>query len=76
MQKQSRIVTRMRLAVCPFSISMFQMPVMPKYLFSKHLQRLPVHYRPLPGVNVYRLSNGWFVWHFPSGRRQLAALPF
>jgi hypothetical protein len=31
----------------------------------------------LPGVRVFHLASvGWFLWVFPSGRRQLCALPF
>jgi hypothetical protein len=77
MQKQLRIITSRRLAVCPFSSSSFPVPVVPCVVFSKHLQRLPVHHRPLAGVKVYHLASiGWYVWCYPSGRRQLCALPF
>jgi hypothetical protein len=76
MQKQLRIITNRRLSVCPFSRSNFQVPPIPHIAFSRHLRRLSVHFRPLPGVYVYRLSSGWFIWCYPSGRRQLSALPF
>jgi hypothetical protein len=77
MQKQLRIISSRRLAVCPFSSSQFFVPALPPLAFSRHLGRLPVCFRPLPGVSVFHLSAvGWFVWVFPSGRRQLSALPF
>lgn len=76
MQKQLRIITRYRLAVCPFSASLFPVPVVPRKVFSRHFQRHPLHHMPLAGVRVYQLVSGWYVWCFPSGRRQLCALPF
>jgi len=76
MQKQLRIVSRRRLAVCPFSSSWFPLPVVSRVAFSRHLGRLPVHFIPLPGVSVRLLPCGWFVWCFPSGRRLLSAMPF
>jgi pyridoxal/pyridoxine/pyridoxamine kinase len=76
MQKQLRIVTSRRLAVCPFSSSTFQVPAVPSFVFSRHLGRRSVCYR-YSGVRVFPLQcSGWFVHCFPSGRRQLAALPF
>jgi hypothetical protein len=76
MQKQLRIITSRHLAVCPFSSSIFPVPAIPKYVFSRHFRRRPVHYR-YSGVCVYALgSTGWFVHCFPSGRRLLSALPF
>ena len=77
MQKQLRFITRQRLAVCPLSSSLFPVPVVHKLALSKHLGRLPVHHRPLAGIRVFHLPvSGWFIWCFPSGRRQLCALPF
>jgi len=76
MQKQLRIITCRRLAVCPFSSSLFLVPSVPPIVFSRHFCRRTIHYRPLPGVTVYQLSSGWFVWCFPSGRRWLCSLPF
>jgi len=76
MQKQLRIISRSRLAVCPLSHCHFPLPVLPPLAFSRHLGRLPVCYR-YSGVLVYALVGcGWFVHCFPSGRRQLSALPF
>ena len=77
MQKQLRVISKTRLAVCPFSKSLFPVPTIPLICFSKHLNRLGVHYNPLPGVKVYQLNSiGWFIWVYPSGFRQLNALPF
>jgi len=77
MQKQLRIITNRRLAVCPFSSSTFSVPPVPPFVFSRHFQRRKVYYHPLPGTAVYHFkSSGWYIWCFPSGRRQLAALPF
>ena len=77
MQKQLRLVSCRRLAVCPLSASLFSVPAVPSLVFSRHFRRLGVRYHPLPGVSVFLLPvSGWFVWCFPSGRRQLAALPF
>jgi len=77
MQKQLRIITSRHLSVCPFSSPLFPVPSVPRLVFGSHLRRLPIHYHPLPGVAVYQLPcSGWFIWCFPSGRRQLCALPF
>jgi len=76
MQKQLRIITSRRLAVCPFSISTFPVPPVPSFVFGRHLGRRSVYYR-YSGTRVFHLrSSGWFIHCFPSGRRQLAALPF
>jgi len=77
MQKQLRIISRSRLAVCPFSSPFFQsFSSVSPLAFSRHLGRLPQAFSFMPGVQVFSLPCGWFVWRFPSGRRQLAALPF
>jgi len=76
MQKQLRIITSRRLSVCPFSSSLFPVPTIPHLAFSRHLRRLSVHYHPTAGVSVYYIPTGWFIWCYPSGRRQLCALPF
>ena len=76
MQKQLRIITSRHLAVCPVSSHLFPVPPVPQVVFSRHFRRRPVYYRPLVGCSVYQLASGWFLWCFPSGRRQLCALPF
>jgi hypothetical protein len=76
MQKQLRIITSSHLAVCPLSSSCFPLPSVPSLVFSRHLRRLPSCYSLLPGVSVFQLPSGWYVWCFPSGRRLLSALPF
>jgi hypothetical protein len=77
MQKQLRIITRSRLALCPLSHCHFPVPALPPLAFSRHLGRLPVFHRPAFGVRAYHLASiGWFVFVYPSGRRQLSALPF
>jgi len=77
MQKQLRIITRSHLSVCPFSRSFFPPPVSVSHLaFSRHARRLGVYCRPLPGIAVLPLPCGSYLWCFPSGRRQLSALPF
>ena len=62
MQKQLRIITSQRLAVCPFSSSTFQVPPVPASVFSRHFRRRHLHYRPLVGCSVYRLTCGWYLW--------------
>ncbi len=76
MQKQLRIITRYRMAVCPLSQSFFALPALPSLAFGRHLSRLPIHFRPQQGVTVRALSVGWFVWRYPSGRRLISILPF
>lgn len=78
MQKQLRIITSRRMSVCPLSIALIPLPVpsVPAIAFSRHFQRHPLHSRPLPSIRVYQLASGWFILCYPSGRRQLAALPF
>lgn len=78
MQKQLRIITRRRISVNAFDASLSLIPpCFPSIAFSRHLGRLGVHYRPLPGIKVYLLPFfHLYVWLYPSGRRQLNALPF
>lgn len=77
MQKQLRIISKHRLAVCPFSSFHFPVPPLPKLAFSRHLGRLPICFRPAIGVRVYHLASiGWYIFVYPSGRRQLSSLPF
>jgi hypothetical protein len=75
MQKQLRIITRQRLAVCPFSISFFPAPALPSFVFSRHLGRRPVYYR-YRRSRVFTIPGGWWLHCSPSGRRWLSALPF
>lgn len=76
MQKQLRIISRSRLALCPLSFCHFPVPPLPSVAFSRHLGRLPQAYSVMPRVQVFHLPCGWFVFRYPSGRRQLSALPF
>jgi len=76
MHKQLRIISSRRLSVCPLSSSCFPVPVVHRLAFSRHLGRLGVHYQPYHGIRVFHLPTTWWVWCFPSGRRQLSALPF
>jgi hypothetical protein len=76
MQKQLRIITRSRLALCPLSFCHFPVPALPSVAFSRHLGRLHQSFSVMPGVQVFQLPCGWFVFRYPSGRRCLSALPF
>ena len=76
MQKQLRIITSRRLAVCPLSSSVFPVPSVPRLAFSRHLHRLHSVHSIYPGVSIYHLPCGWYIWCYPSGRRQFCALPF
>ena len=77
MQKQLRIITSKHLSVCPVSSLLFPVPVIESSFFSRHFRRRRVYCRPLPGTSVFHIkSSGWYIWCFPSGRRQFAALPF
>jgi len=76
MQKQLRIITSRRLAVCPFSLSFGPVPPLPAWVFGKHLGRRPVYFR-YRGSRVFVVgSSGWYLHCSPSGRRWLSALPF
>lgn len=77
MHKQLRLISRRRLSVCPLSSSIFQVPPVPQVAFSRHVRRLPGSHSVHAGVQVFHLrAIGWWLWCFPSGRRQLSALPF
>lgn len=76
MQKQLRIITSRRLAVCPFSLSFSPFPQLPSWVFSKHLGRRHVYYQYW-GSRVFMVGkSGWYLHCSPSGRRWLSALPF
>ena len=77
MQKQLRIITSRHLSVCPVSRQFHQVPAIESSFFSRHFRRRQVNHRPLPGTSVYHIMpSGWYIWCFPSGRRQFAVLPF
>lgn len=76
MQKQLRIITSRRLAVCPFSLQFGPVPALPSWVFGRHLGRRSIHFQ-YRGSRVFVVgSRGWYLHCFPSGRRQLSALPF
>jgi len=75
MQKQLRIITSRRLAVCPFSLQFGPVPALPSWVFGKHLGRRSVYYR-YSGTRVFAIGSGWYLHCSPSGRRWLSALPF
>ena len=76
MQKQLRIISSRRVAVCPFSSGFFSPPsILPPVIFSRHSRRLPVAFRSV-GYIAYRLGPVWHLFIYSSGRRQLSALPF
>lgn len=76
MQKQLRIITSSRVAVCPFSSGFFSPPsILPPVIFSRHSRRLPVAFRSV-GYVAYHLGPVWHLFIYSSGRRQLSALPF
>ena len=76
MQKQLRIISSRRLAVCPFSLSFSTVPTLPSWVFSKHVGRRAVYYR-YRKCRVFVVSqSGWYLHCYPTGRRQLSALPF
>jgi hypothetical protein len=76
MQKQLRIITSRRLAVCSFSSGYFSPPPLPRSVSSRHFRRHPVALRLYGGVISYKLTAIWYVWCFPNGRRMLSAMPF
>jgi len=77
MQKQLRIISSRHISLCPLSLSLQQFPPQVSRLaFSKHVRRLGIYFRPLPGVAVLALPCGSYLWCYPSGRRWLSALPF
>jgi len=76
MQKQLRIITSRRLAVCPFSLQFGPVPVLPSWVFGRHVGRRHIHFQ-YRGSRVFVVGSlGWYLHCFPSGRRQLSALPF
>jgi hypothetical protein len=77
MQKQLRIITRHRLAICPFSSSLFQpLPHVASIYLSKHLGRRSVYFR-YNGSRVFSIgTTSWYIHCSSTGRRWLSALPF
>ncbi len=77
MKKQLRIISRRRIAVCPYSgILQESIQLVSRLAFSKHAGRQGVAFRPHPGVQVLNLPCGNYLWRYPSGRRMVSALPF
>ena len=76
MQKQLRIISKKQISICKFGKSFIQHNNISKIVYSRHLGRLPVFYKPLPNVKVKQLPCGWFVFSYSTGRRLLSPLPF
>jgi hypothetical protein len=46
------------------------------FAFQRYIRRSSLAHQPVFGIKVYRLPCGCFVWCYPSGVRELSALPF
>ncbi|MEI9810761.1 MAG: hypothetical protein WDO16_24400 [Bacteroidota bacterium] len=75
MRKQLRTITRSGLIIDEWSRKTYLLPVIPEYVYSRHLRRRS-KYRYNDGTAIIDLSNGWYIHTYRNGVRMLCALPF
>ncbi|MBK6730140.1 MAG: hypothetical protein IPG60_03940 [Bacteroidetes bacterium] len=77
MQNHPRISAGSQLGICPFTPagSPSALALSP-FAYQRYIRRSRLAHQPVFGIKVYQLPCGCFVWCYPSGVRELSALPF
>ncbi|MBI1344315.1 MAG: hypothetical protein GC171_15440 [Terrimonas sp.] len=75
MKKTLRLPRGSQIAIEQWSRDNYPLPVIPRYVYSKHLRRR-AKYRYRNGTVVIDIGNGWYVHSFRNGIRMLSVLPF
>jgi hypothetical protein len=47
-----------------------------RFAYQRYIRRSALAHTTHHGIRVYRLPCGCFLWRYPSGERELSALPF
>lgn len=77
MKKHPKISSIKPSANCTFMLQVLMKPLqLSPYAFNRHLSKSNFCHSPSPGIKVYKLNCGCFVWVYSSGKRQLSAFPF
>jgi hypothetical protein len=74
MKKTLRLARGSQVAIEQWSRDNYSLPVIPCYVYSKHLRRAKYKYRN--GTVIIVIGNGWYVHSFRNGYRMLSVLPF
>jgi hypothetical protein len=77
MQKHPQIKKGNQASLCSFTpqIMSGNLPVS-RYAFNRYIGKASFSHVQAPGVRVYQLPCGCYVWVYQSGLRELSALPF
>ena len=59
----------------PWSRENYPLPVLPKYVRSRHLRRR-AKYRGKKGTVIIDIGNGWYLHSLRNGIRMLSVFPF
>ena len=77
MHKHPRLSSGSNSGICPFTPQVLHqhLPLSP-FAFQRYIRKSSLAHQPVFGIKVYRLPCGCYVWRYPSGVRELSALPF
>ena len=77
MQNHPRISAGSQLGICPFTPQVLHQHLqLSPFAYQRYIRRSSLAHQPVFGIKVYQLPCGCFVWCYPSGVRELSALPF
>ena len=77
MQNHPRISAGSQLGICPFTPQVLHQHLqLSPFAYQRYIRRSRLAHQPVFGIKVYQLPCGCFVWCYPSGVRELSALPF
>ena len=77
MQKHPRISSGSHPGICPFTPQVLhQFLQLSPHAYSRYVRKSAIIAQHHTGVKVYRLPCGCCLWRYPSGVRELSALPF
>ncbi len=75
MRKNIRRIGRPSLTIEEWSRDNYSLPLIPDWVYSRHLRRR-ARYRYRKGTVVIDIGSGWYVHNFRNGMRMLSVLPF
>ncbi|MBK8310339.1 MAG: hypothetical protein IPL04_04960 [Chitinophagaceae bacterium] len=77
MQNHPRISAGSQLGICPFTPQVLHQHLqLSPFAYQRYIRRSRLAHQSVFGIKVYQLPCGCFVWCYPSGVRELSALPF
>ena len=77
MLNHPRISAGSQLGICPFTPQVLHQHLqLSPFAYQRYIRMSRLAHQPVFGIKVYQLPCGCFVWCYPSGVRELSALPF